>query len=144
MPFSETVKYIEMKKEKNKTYFRHFIIERKLDGPTHPIYIYIHICDTKWKNVRDCRPPLRTFMIRFAPFHAFLSLRLFRGVVNGARPPEESESWGERVKSKQWKVASVPGCGMAIWKFLPSASSADFHLANAATSVDNRKQLSWS
>lgn len=42
MPFSETVKYIEMKKEKNKTYFRHFIIERKLDGPTHPIYIYIY------------------------------------------------------------------------------------------------------
>lgn len=42
------------------------------------------------------------------PFRPFprVSLRLFRGVVN-ARPPKESESRGERVKSKQWKVASA-------------------------------------
>lgn len=137
MRFSETVQYcIEIKKKEKKTkqtYFRHFIIERKLDGPPCTWYIQNgktfeiagHRYELSWSV-----SPLST---RF--------LRLFRGVVNAHRRKVNHEASEWKASSEKWRV---PGCGMAIWKFLPLASSADFHLANAANAVDNRKQLSWS
>lgn len=80
-------------------------------------------------------------MIRFAPFHAFLYDFFVASWTPAHRRKVNHEASEWKASSEKWRV---PGCGMAIWKFLPLASSADFHLANAATSVDNRKQLSWS
>ena len=72
-------------------------------------------------------------MYSFRPFPRERFLRLFRGGVNAHHHTKESESTRRRPSEKQQPVKSseCPG-GMAIWKFLPLASSADFHLGSVA------------
>lgn len=113
MPFSETVKYIEMKKEKNKTYFRHFIIERKLDGPTHPIYIYIYtIQNGKTFEIAGHRyelswsvSPLSTRFFLYDFFVASWTAPAHRRKVN-----HEASEW--KASSEKWRV-----CPGVEWRF---------------------------